>query len=362
METLSALLLALVFPLFLFSLLNAITVRTVKPGRIEDVSELVSVLAPLRNESQNVSALMSSLLGQDLLRNHEVIVLDDNSEDDTSELLAKYSEPQLSVIFGQSLPESWLGKNFACHQLAERSQGDFLVFVDADVRLDPKAIAASINLMKSLNWDFISPYPRQIAVSFLERLTQPLLQWSWFATLPLRFAQRFMRPSTVVANGQFLIIKRQAYFNSGGHQAVRSEVLDDLELARNLIRSGFKGGVVDGSKIAVCRMYSNAKELVEGYTKSQWRAFVNPYGAAFAVLLLFATSIAPLLLGVLGEIYGWYAYFIMVASRLLVGFKTGSVLSSASLHPLSAGVWIFLIINSWIQKYRGALTWRGRSL
>ena len=362
MQTLSALLLALVFPLFLFTLINTFSVRTVRPRPDEEFTDFVSILVPLRNEAGNVTGLMDSLLGQQNLPNHEVIVLDDHSQDETPKLLSNYSASHLSVMSGQSLPDGWLGKNFACYQLAKHARGQYLVFVDADVRLTPNAISNSINLMNSLKWEFISPYPRQIAITFLERLTQPLLQWSWFATLPLRIVQRFIRPSTVVANGQFLIVKREAYINSGGHQAVKAEVLDDLELARKLVRSGFKGGVVDGSRVALCRMYSSAKELIEGYTKSQWRAFANPLGAALAIVFLFLTSIAPLILGLSGEIYGWYAYFVIVASRLLVGFKTGSVLSSASLHPLSAGVWIYLIVNSWIQKSRGALTWRGRSL
>lgn len=344
------------------SLINTFTVRVVKNKELTTISDSVSILIPLRNESQNVPELLESVLTQRDIESYQVVTLDDNSSDDTAAQIDKFSSPNLRKESGAALPDSWLGKNFACHQLAEKTNSDYLVFVDADVRLSPTAVSQSIALMKQLKWDFISPYPRQIAVTFLERVTQPLLQWSWFASLPLRLAEKLRKPSMVVANGQFFIVKRSAYLKAGGHEAIKSEVLDDLELGRSLVRSGFSGGVADGSKIAMCRMYNNSAELIEGYSKSQWRAFGSPFGSALAVLILFSTSILPIGLGLSGQILGWYGYFALVASRMLAAFKTKSVVSSASLHPISASIWIYLIILSWCRKGRGELTWRGRNL
>ena len=348
--------------LLILTIVNISTVRTIKSHSRDGIKEKVSVLLPLRNEANNVVGLMGTVLKQKGLDDFEVIALDDSSTDETAERLLDLTAANLQVINGADLPSGWLGKNFACHQLAQKASGEYLVFVDADVRLSEFAIADSIHLMRKLHWDFISPYPKQIAITFMERVAQPLLQWSWFATLPLRLAEKLRRPSMVVANGQFLIIKSSSYTQSGGHEAVKSEVLDDMELARSLIRTGANGGVADGSKVAECRMYSSAAELIEGYSKSQWRAFANPYGAFVAIVLLFATSILPLLLGLSGSLFGWYGYFVIVITRLLVAAKTRSVISSASLHPISAGLWIYLIINSWLKKSRGKLTWRGRSL
>lgn len=344
------------------SLINTFTVRVVKNKELTPISDSVSILIPLRNESQNVPGLLESVLAQRDIESYEVVTLNDNSSDDTVAQIDKFSAPNLRKESGAALPDGWLGKNFACHQLAQTTDSDYLVFVDADVRLSPTAVSQSISLMKQLKWDFISPYPRQIAVTFLERVTQPLLQWSWFASLPLRLAEKLQKPSMVVANGQFFIVKRFAYLKAGGHEAIKSEVLDDLELGRSLVRSGFSGGVADGSKIAMCRMYNNSVELVEGYSKSQWRAFGSPFGSALAVLILFSTSILPIALGLSGQILGWYGYFALVASRMLAAFKTKSVVSSASLHPISASIWIYLIILSWYRKGRGELTWRGRNL
>lgn len=354
--------LILIVVMFIIVLINFLTVRTVKPSSSSRISESVSILVPLRNEAENVSGVISSLINQRGLGDYEVIALDDSSTDSTRELLNSHAGERLRIMDGSSLPSQWLGKNFACHQLASAARGEILVFVDADVRLSPTAIASSINAMRLWGWDFISPYPRQIAITFVERLTQPLLQWSWFATLPLRLAEALQRSSMVVANGQFFMMKRAAYFDCGGHEAIKNEVLDDLELARLMVRSGFRGGVAEGSAISNCRMYSNAKDLIDGYSKSQWRAFGNKSGALLATALLFLTSILPIVMGLSGEIIGWYGYFAIVSTRLLVAARTRSTISSALLHPLCAAMWIYLIVLSWVRKRRGALVWKERAL
>jgi len=355
----SAILIAL---MLFFAILNYLSLRVVDDKSRAIIDQSVSILVPMRNEAENVHDLISSLIGQVNLNDFEIILLDDSSSDNTKELLAELSGGKTKVIVGKGLEEGWLGKNFACYQLAKSARGQYLVFLDADVRLTPTAISETIQSLNSWNWEFISPYPRQIAITFLERLTQPLLQWSWFTSLPLRISQKWPRPSTVVANGQFMVIKRQAYFECDGHQGVKGEVLDDLHLARNLVKAGFRGGVADGSKVAQCRMYTSATQLIEGYAKSQWSAFVNPLGAFVAISLLILTSILPIVSALSGSLFGWYLYFAIVITRILSAIKTRTIPSASLLHPLSAAIWISLIALSWIRKYRGDLRWRGRKL
>jgi hypothetical protein len=229
------------------------------------------------------------------------------------------------------------------------------VFVDADVRLHPYAIASSITKMNKFNWDFISPYPRQISGSFLEKLIQPLLQWSWLASVPLRIAEKFPNRSMTIANGQFFIVKRSAYNTSGGHAAIPDEVLDDLELARLLISKGFKGGVADGSAVASCRMYKSNSQLIDGYTKSLWKAFGGQFGTLVAIFLLYFTGISPYL-GI-----GAPATFVFL-SRVLAAIKTRSNPAYAFLHPISILILLYLIVLSSIRKSRGTLQWRGRAI
>ena len=112
-----------------------------------------------------------------------------------------------------------------------------------------------------------------------------------------------------------------------------------------MVGSGFRGGVAEASVIAECRMYTNSKELIAGYTKSQWRAFRNPLGAAIASALLILTSILPVAFGLAGSLLGWINYFALVATRLLVAIRTRSTVSNALLHPISAALWIYLIAS-----------------
>ena len=344
----------------LFTLLNSFTVRVVRIRDAKMIDPSVSILIPMRNEAANVDGVLATALASTLLRTWDITVLDDQSNDATAAQLQNY--PHVKTISGSELPGDWLGKNFACHQLVANSTGDYLVFVDADVRVSPRAIAAAITDMEAYGWDFISPYPRQIAITFLERLIQPLLQWSWLSSVPLRFAERGKFASMIIANGQFLIIKRSAYIKVDGHKSIRHEVLDDLELARLLVRNGFKGGVADGSEVAACRMYDNPADLVSGYTKSLWRAFGSPTGALMASLFLLITGVVPIFLALTGYRIAWLGYFLVVLSRYLAAARTRGAPSTALLHPLAILTLVFLIGKSWHQKLTGQLMWRGRSV
>lgn len=336
----------------IITLANVINMRVVGVKGATTISESVDVLIPMRDEEDNVEGSLKSALNSELLEASNVYVLDDGSTDQTGELISEFKVKKLT---GTELPAGWLGKVWACHNLSHAGTGKYLVFLDADVRLHPYAIASAITRMNKFGWDFISPYPRQIAGSFLERLIQPLLQWSWLASVPLRLAEKFPNRSMTIANGQFFVVKRNAYEESGGHAAIPGEVLDDLELARLLVSEGFKGGVADGSAVASCRMYKSNSQLIDGYTKSLWKAFGGRTGTAVAILLLFFTGISPYL-GI-----GAPASFIFL-SRVLAAIKTRSNPAYAFLHPISILILLYLITLSSARKSRGTLIWRGRTI
>ena len=336
----------------IITLANVINMRVVGLKGATSVGETVDVLIPMRNEEENVEGCLKSVLNSELLDVSKVFVLDDGSNDSTAELIGQF---KVDKLIGTQPPTGWLGKVWACHNLAQVGSGKYLVFVDADVRLHPYAIASAITQMNKFGWDFISPYPRQISGSFLEKLIQPLLQWSWLTSVPLRIAEKFPNRSMTIANGQFFIVKRSAYNTSGGHASIPNEVLDDLELARLLISKGFKGGVADGSAVASCRMYKNKSQLIDGYTKSLWKAFGGQFGTLLAIFLLYFTGISPYL-GI-----GAPASFIFL-SRVLAAIKTRSNPAYAFLHPISILVLLYLIVLSSIRKSRGTLQWRGRAI
>lgn len=352
---------ALITFVLLFSIFNFFTVRSIKLTGIP-IPESVALLIPMRNEIANAESVLTTAFAQVQLDNFKVRVIDDGSTDGTDEILRKVKDERFEFISSTPLPEGWLGKNYALHQLASTSSEEFLVFIDADVRLEKSAIADSIALLKKQGWDYISPYPRQIARVPLAKLVQPLLQWSWFASLPLRLIELSKSKSTVVANGQFFIVRNKSYQRAGGHIAIKSEVLDDMELARSLRRTGGLGSVVDGSKIATCEMYQDSESLIAGYSKSQWRAFGGTFGALVAICILFFSSIYPALNALRGETWGIYGYFALFLSRLLVAARTRSTIVSAPLHPIAIAVWIGLIIRSLVYKRSGKLQWRGRKI
>jgi glycosyltransferase involved in cell wall biosynthesis len=344
----------------LITIINALSMRVIKPKIKNDIQEDVAILLPMRNEERNVVAVLSSALESQGLPHRSIKVLDDNSLDKTASLAR--SMPAIEVITGKDLPEGWLGKNFACQQLAESTTATYLVFLDADVRLAPTAINSALTKMKELNWDFISPYPRQIAVSFLERLMQPLLQWSWISSIPLRLAEKLPFRSMIIANGQFFIVRRAAYIAAGGHAAIKSKVLDDLELARALHKHNFAGGVAEASAVSECRMYEQDRDLIAGYTKSLWAAFGGLAGSIFVSALLFVTGILPFLFALAGNKWAWGCYLLLTLSRLVSAARTRSTFSSVFLHPLSMFALIALIVKSWQGKLNGSLLWRGRNV
>jgi len=327
----------------------------------------VSVLLPVRDEARRVRSCLRALLTQVGGDRIEIVVLDDGSTDGTDDAVRAVAgdDARVRLLTGRSLPRGWLGKPYACQQLADAADpaSDILVFVDADVVLAPHAVAATADLMRSSGLDLISPYPRQIATGTGPRLVQPLLQWSWLTLLPLRLAERSPRPSLSAANGQLLAVRRAAYERAGGHAAVRAEVVEDVALLRAVKAAGGSGGVTDGTDLAECTMYDSWAELADGYTKSLWAAFGSPAGAAAVAAALTAVYVVPPLAALRGSRAGLIGYLAAVAGRAVAARRTGGrVWPDAFAHPASVLAFGWLTARSVQAHRRGELTWRGRRL
>ena len=347
-------------PLILLTIaaINFIQIRT--PGRTSDLLESVGVIVPMRNEADNVEGLIATLAAQE--GSFHFYLLDDNSDDQTFELLQRFTgtDSRFTLIKGAALKDKWIGKTWALQQLFEASQEEVLVSIDADVRLSNNAINKAVTTLHDAGLDFVSPYPRQIAQSFAERLIQPLLQWSWLTTVPLRYAESSGQKSMAVANGQFFVVRRSALTSIGGYQAVKHAVIDDVFLARELVKNGSSGSVINGSDIAETRMYASWNEIEAGYGKSLNKAFGSIIGAVFVVAFLFVTSFAPLILGLLGNTYGWLGFAAIVGSRVLSAIKSRSNVLDSVLHPISVVALIYLIVYSYLM--RGSIQWKGRTV
>jgi cellulose synthase/poly-beta-1,6-N-acetylglucosamine synthase-like glycosyltransferase len=264
------------------------------------------------------------------------------------------------VIKGAVLEDKWIGKTWALQQLFDASSEEILVSIDADVRLTNDAINKAVTALNSAQLDFISPYPRQIAKTFAERLIQPLLQWSWLTTVPLRYAEKSGQKSMAVANGQFFVVRRSALTSIGGYQSVRHAVIDDVFLARELVKNGSCGTVINGSDIAETRMYASWSQIESGYGKSLSKAFGSIYGAIFVMGFLLATCVTPLFLGLSGNAYGWLGFVAIIGTRVLSALKSGGRVLDSVLHPISVVALIYLIIYSYLM--RGSIQWKGRTV
>jgi chlorobactene glucosyltransferase len=235
---------------------------------------MVSVLVPARNEETNVAGCVQSLLAQDY-PSFEVLALDDQSSDGTRAVLEQIacSQPGLKVLLGSPPPEGWLGKNWACAQLARRAQGDLLFFTDADTIHQPRALRIVVTALMCEQADLLTGFPRQEAHTWGERLLVPFFSWACLCFNPLCLAYWLRLPALCCAVGQMMLFRRQAYQAIGGHESIGPSVVDDLALARRVKASGLRWRMVRVTDLISCRMYRGSGQALAGFAKNLFAAF-----------------------------------------------------------------------------------------
>lgn len=337
------------------------------PADPPPVRRPVTVVLPVRDEAEQVGDCLAALLDQRGVDDLRIVVVDDGSTDGTAAAVRRVDDPRVELVPAGPPPPGWLGKPHACAvgvATTPAADDGIVAFVDADVRLFPDALAGAVAVLERHGLALVSPWPRPVAEGFAERLVQPLVPWLWATTLPVRLAERSPRPSLAAATGQFLVLERSAYERAGGHGAVRSEVLEDIALLRAVKRSGGRGGPVDGSRLAACRMYDGWPALRDGYAKSLWGAVGgSPVASAAAAAALTAVWVLPPAAALRGSRAGLAGYVAGVAGRGIVAAATGSrVWPDAMAHPVSVLALDLLMVRSLVGHRRGTLTWRGRHL
>lgn len=347
----------------LHALVNMALLRR-PPGDPPPVRRPVTVVLPVRNEEEHVGGCVTAVLDQHGIDDLRVVVVDDGSTDGTADVVRAVHDRRVRLLTAAPPPPGWLGKPHACATgtATSRADDEVLVFVDADVRLFPDAIAAAVAVLDQHGLDLVSPWPRPLAVGIAERLVQPLVPWLWATTLPVRLAERSSRPSMAAANGQFLVLTRRGYDRAGGHAAVRGEVLEDIALLRAVKRSGGRGAVMDGSRLAACRMYDGWPALRDGWTKSLWGT-VNgsPVASGATAAALTAVFVIPPVAALRGSRAGLLGYVSGVVGRAAVAGRTGGrAWPDALAHPVSVLLLDLLMVRSILGHRQGTLAWRGR--
>lgn len=251
----------------------------------------VSVLIPARNEERSVGAAVASVLANRGAR-IEVIVMDDHSEDRTAamveEIARQHPEGMVRLLRAPPLPDGWNGKQHACARLAEAASHDWLVFMDADVRLSPDALTRMVAFMEH-NWaDLGSGIPHQVTVSFWEKLVIPQIHFLLLGFLPIRRMRKRSHPSYGAGCGQLFIARRDAYEATGGHGAIGASRHDGIKLPRLFRSLGFRTDLFDATDIASCRMYRNGGDVWRGFLKNATEGLAAPKVIApFTALLVF---------------------------------------------------------------------------
>ncbi|HEU4524562.1 MAG TPA: glycosyltransferase family 2 protein [Gemmatimonadales bacterium] len=232
---------------------------------------LVSVIIPARNESATIETVVRSVLSS-TYHPLELVVVDDRSSDDTSVIVQRLAaeDPRVRLIPGEPLPPGWFGKPWACFQGYRAATGDLLLFTDADTRHQPELLGRSVGALRAESADLVTVAPRQLCVTFWERVVMPQV---WLL-LALRYhparVNRARRERDVIANGQYILVPRASYEAVGTHEVVRGEVAEDLALAQAFHLAGRRLHFAFAERLMETRMYRSLPELVEGWSKNMY--------------------------------------------------------------------------------------------
>jgi glycosyltransferase involved in cell wall biosynthesis len=344
----------------------------------EQLLEL-TVIVPARNEGDCIGACLESLVGQSeeifqLGRDWELIVVDDDSSDRTADIARSF--PGVTLVKAARLEKGWTGKGNAVWTAARKARGKWLLFTDADTVHEPGDLHRAIHEATRHKAGMLSYSPRQIVTGFVQRSLMPLV----FSELALTYPPAEVSDPAkrvAAANGQFLLVEREAYRRIGGHQAVRGKVLEDVELASTAKRRkiGLRFRYADDA--VATRMYRTTAAMIEGWTKNfallfgnalalaVWRALdlLLLFGLPFLAFELWNAHFTAHSLTWLGA--GWVMAILWV--RNLFRFygrvaKSNFPAVDCAMAPLGLPLFVFLLYRSWFQhRVFKQVSWKGRT-
>jgi chlorobactene glucosyltransferase len=362
--------------------INILLMPRLRPETAPAGTPRVSVLVPARNEALRIRTCLESLLQQNY-PSLEILVLDDESQDATAEIvraLGFSTDPESSrrLIPGARLPPGWAGKSWACHQLAEVARGEYLLFTDADTIHHPGAVSSAMAAAQRFRCDLLTLWPDQITVTFAEKLVIPLMfvvggsylpHWlllgsqraPWLArTLGSKFLAR-----CGTACGQFLLFRRESYFKMGGHRAVGEHLVEDISLARGIakrIPEGWRLVTCDGTRLVSCRMYTSLGQIWDGFTKNLWPVFDGDWaGFWLAIIWQFLVWVLPFLTIAFfqrPELYWVTGTLLCLRLAAVLRFNTSWL--SVCFHPVGYSLALLIAVNSFWQAKGKGITWKDR--
>lgn len=327
------------------------------------------VIIPARNEAANIGPCLKTVCASDH-PNLRITVFDDGSTDGTAaQAQAAVGGRALDILRGEdALPADWRGKTWALQRATRGVQEDWILFLDADVRVAPGALSRIHSYAVSQNTDFLSGFGTLTMESFWEKLVQPIIGGIIVSGNPLEKVNDDAEKEKVVANGQMILVRRESYEELGAHEAVKSNILEDVNLALHFRRSGKKMRVLLMRDLFSCRMYTNLSEIWLGWTKNFYVGLrQKPLVAAGLVIFLGIYLVFPVLLllaGLVsgGEILGWGIglWVIVQGVRAWLDRVMGQAVPYGVLQPLGALVVMGIVMDSMRRASTGQLVWKGR--
>lgn len=335
----------------------------------------LTVILPARNEQAVLPGCIASLLAQHdpvafaLDRDWELIVVDDASTDATRSLAEQAATQHLGVRVLSAPPldtRAFTGKSNACWAAAVQARGRWILFTDADTLHEPGSLLHSMHEAQKHNAALLSYSPRQIVTGFTQRSLMPLI----FSELASVYSMKEVNDpasKTAAANGQFLLVERSAYFSSGGHRQLGPSVLEDVDLAHIVKRSGKSIRFRYAPDAVSTRMYRSLGDLIEGWTKNLVLLFPHALLLAAWRTLDIALLLLPLILLWLPNLLLWQLLAIWILwARTLVRFyrrvaRSHFGLLNCAISPLGLPLFITLLIRSWMRhRLFHQVSWKGR--
>ena len=337
----------------------------------------VSVIIPARNEAANIARVVRSLAQQQDIG--EILVVDDQSTDRTGEILAglQVEIPLLRTLRVESLPEGWLGKTHAAAQGARAATGDWLLFTDADTEHLAGSLAELLQRAEDERADLLSVSPGQETPTWWEKSVIPCVYVKLASLFRFEEVSDPHSPAAA-ANGQYLLVRREIYERSGGHAAVKSEILEDVELARRIKALGGKLLFLPGAQWVRTRMYHTYREMRQGWTKNLYLLYGGNLSRMWAaVASLWLLDVLPVLAFVAACLWVAFGRAGSVVTLMAAGlcflalareWNYGRALARlgfdpvlASYQPIGAALLGALMLGSWrAHRSMGSIEWKGR--
>ncbi len=362
MEFLAGFILVFLASRTLISLVNMVSALHLPKWNPESLPK-VSVLIPARNEEKNMGKLLSALQQQDYPK-LEVIVCNDHSSDGTEEILNGFAceEPRFSWFISEKLPADWLGKNFACHQLAQKASGEILLFLDADVELSPNAIRKTVAFFQEKKLSLLSVFPQQKMQSLAEWTTVPVMNWILQSLLPMILVQKTRFASLSAANGQFMLFNAKEYQKFRWHERVKSENVEDIRIARLVKISGLKMAVLLGNRDVFCRMYSRFGEAVAGFSRNVHQYF----GGSRLVMIIFwyTVCLGPFIVFFANRawFFGLFVPMVVINRMAITLAGRQNLIGSVLLHPLQMLGFTAIVFTNFFRRLKKETEWKGRKI